>query len=827
MGLLAESATSVQRLVPLDTIKYDNGIPGVQVGGSFYADQGSAPLQLLVLDRSDLSKVLNLGLGVNPPPDYFGPLAELLQQLPSTDLVIITHPGSTGSFPSDSLPSLNNALGKIGGTLPALWTFPAGGCWSGAANACSNPPNSDKWVNWQRGAFNGGSFTVIGVPRLKVGQAWRETAYQANSRDGRIAGYLTPGTATTGGTDYYTVINGGPAQDVPVDTCAGTSCAVRIGNQSYLPPGPNGLHVVELDRTTLAALANRTVTTAADLLSVITHSGIRFGSVGHFLSPPSMDDQRLIIIQSVGNGQVSGKATTPLVQYLDELGGTPDLLLGTLSGQRYALVGAATNLPWRNPSALESSAQVPVIPGSRRMQAGQISGALEVDRDGLYTPLAGDPVSATNTDLYRIIYQPAQPWPYAADTQELRYIANNIGLCQPQNQTCNNADVRSAYTDKNLASRWDTTYYRRLDMLGCPDPSACGPDFEAVRVELLKEFEWIPSVYDLGDNLDAPYVKAGSAPYFNVRKVVEVVQDEVKKSGPVPDSTPVTMQWLSIMSNVMNLASAVSAGLGGSAVYGLIASAGTLATSIMEQPGSDGGPADAVTTTAGKLADEMAQQQAAYGQWIDQMEGILLSDYGKLSAVGTAVGTDQWEWEAGVTTSKAVTALQADATASAYSALLPKVWPVYNLKPDGTNQQYSNNVTTLRCNPGSSSAPNYPFASALAQNQFRPPHGALTTINGDGGWVGQAWVFAKLNLNTWQNSYPNARTAQLPAESLTDKIYGPQSTGQYGAYQYEPVWWRDTYNPPGYTICTGATFENKPGYYSTAWSAPNIAPPLP
>jgi hypothetical protein len=103
----------------------------------------------------------------------------------------------------------------------------------------------------------------------------------------------------------------------------------------------------------------------------------------------------------------------------------------------------------------------------------------------------------------------------------------------------------------------------------------------------------------------------------------------------------------------------------------------------------------------------------------------------------------------------------------------------------------------------------------------------LTTINGDGGWVGQAWVFAKLNLGTWQNSYPNARTAQLPAESLTDKIYGPQSTMQYGAYQYEPVWWRDTYNPPGYTICTAATFENKPGYYSTAWPAPNIAPPLP
>ena len=242
----------------------------------------------------------------------------------------------------------------------------------------------------------------------------------------------------------------------------------------------------------------------------------------------------------------------------------------------------------------------------------------------------------------------------------------------------------------------------------------------------------------------------------------------------------------------------------------------------MEQPDSKGGPADTVTATAEKLAEEMAKQQKAYTQWVDQMEGILLSDYGKLSAVGKAMVTPQWEWIAGVTTSKAITALDADATASAYSALLPKEWPVYNLKPDGTTQQFSNNVTTLKCNPGNT-VNNYPFASAKPENQFVPPQGALTSINGDGGWVGQAWVFAKLNLAIWQNPYPNPRTAQLPPTSLTDKIYGPQSTGEDGAYQYEPVWWRDTYNPPGHTICTAALTPA----YSTAYPPPNIAPPPP
>ena len=160
-----------------------------------------------------------------PPSDYSGPRGELLQQLPSTALVIITHLGNTGKFSPESLSSLNNALGN--GALAAKWTFPAGGCWSGAANACSNPPNSYNRVSWPRGALNGGLFTVIGVPASRWGRrGGRRPTRQAP------AGVLPAthaGTATTGGTDYYTVINGGPDAYAPVDTCAGTSCAVRIG----------------------------------------------------------------------------------------------------------------------------------------------------------------------------------------------------------------------------------------------------------------------------------------------------------------------------------------------------------------------------------------------------------------------------------------------------------------------------------------------------------------------------------------------------------------------------------------------------------------------
>jgi hypothetical protein len=458
------SVTYPDPLVPLDTIKYNGIYPGVQVGNSFYqfpydTSQGPPTLQVVVLNRSDLGLLANLSIPQPSSPGYYNSLAQYLQQLPNTDLVIITHPHGLAQPPQTSLASLDSALRKIGGTLPAKWTLSTGSCWSGGTDNCRAGTG---WASWQQGAFDTGSFSVIGVPGLAVGQAWRETAAQTGTQDGGIAGYLTKGTPTeTGGTSYYTVVNGGPGQYEPVDTCSGSRCAVRIGvsvrgttsagstvitsvtpiagyaigatiagpgipsgttidtaaygggiatlylskaatasaagvgltvYQDYDPPQANGLHVVALDRTTLAPILNQTVTNTTDLLSAFRTTG-PYAKVGHFLPSPGMDDQRLIIMQSVGNGIVSGKATTALLQYLDELGGTPDLLLETMAGHsRYALVGAATNLRWRNASALESSTATPAIPNnSRHFQTGTISGAVKRDRDGLYAPLGRRP----------------------------------------------------------------------------------------------------------------------------------------------------------------------------------------------------------------------------------------------------------------------------------------------------------------------------------------------------------------------------------------------------------------------------------------------------
>lgn len=208
------------------------------------------------------------------------------------------------------------------------------------------------------------------------------------------------------------------------------------------------------------------------------------------------------------------------------------------------------------------------------------------------------------------------------------------------------------------------------------------------------------------------------------------------------------------------------------------------------------------------------------------MQTSLLTDYGKLSAVGTAIGSDpSWDWEP-ETTTQAIAALQATTTASAYSALVPVPWEGgYNLTPDFDTQHSSDNVGTLICYPPEN---NHPFAGEPPQNQFH----ALTSIAGDGSTVDQAWVLAHLNLSQWVAGSGANRTAQMPPATLTDYIYGPYATGHtqsnieyYGAYQYAPQWWRDTYNPPSHTVC-GSTSGNK-AFLSLAFGPPNITAPPP
>jgi hypothetical protein len=193
-----------------------------------------------------------------------------------------------------------------------------------------------------------------------------------------------------------------------------------------------------------------------------------------------VNDQRLVIIQSVGDGKLSGTLSSTTLAAMDQLGGTVDYLWDAVNpstqGCRYALVGAATDLPWHATTSAESSTAMvqPGDPCSNPNQAkpdqptGHVYGVVQRDRDGLYTPAGASAVGPTNVALYQILNQPATDWPYANETENLRYIADNIELCtEPAPAYCEWSDVRSAYVNTGFKSSWQD-FREDLEGLTCP-----------------------------------------------------------------------------------------------------------------------------------------------------------------------------------------------------------------------------------------------------------------------------------------------------------------------------------------------------------------------
>ncbi len=774
---LTVSATYPSPLVPLNSI--DAGNPSaLTIASTPYAVDGA--LKVNVLDRATLEWIS--GQGFDATSAGIASMGSYLKALPDTDLVFVSHPSASPAVNFSDLAALNNALGYIGGSYPSLWWLNLPGCWAGATNNCYQ--NSTGWYR-PSGQSAIGSFSVAGVPGMSVGQAWRATAVQSRSTEGRITGYLSHGVpAQTGGVQSY-VIDAGADQYVQVDTCASggpTQCVIRVGSQTFAPtPGANGFNVVTLDRTTLTPIAHVTATSAGQLLSTL--APVLTLGVGRQLPPPQfIDDQRIVIVQSVGTGILPPSTSDPYPA-LDQFGATPELFKAASStGSPYGMVGVANHLPWHG-TATESSPLVST------QQTGRLRTILSRDRDWRLTPSAGDPYGQTNLDLYTTIYQNPTPWPYEGDPA-IGYIATALGLLP---------DVRSQYTNTNVVFSTKAT---SLSNLTCTDTAACGPNFDLVKAQLLKEFDWVETVRALISNLEYPFVLVGETQPVNVK----TVYDDVAATIHPPGSQNTRFSFLGMFLDITNLAAAVAsqAGFDDAGVpLGLIAAGGQFAADSISQP--DGESTDTLAGTVDQLDEQFAYQEQATVEALDQLGAILVSEAGKLQTVGTKVGTDPaWAWTQGSSLSEAITALNATSRAQSYSALLPPTWAMWNLKPDNVTQTTSDDVKTYKC-IGSFTPPGFdplvaPWADTPEANQLH----AVTSVTSQQAVVSQVWTFSNIDVGNgpYQFSYQPAYAVTVPAQSLTDNLTSTNTNT--GAFQYLPQWIRTTYNPPGHVVCSTA-----------------------
>ena len=546
---------------------------------------------------------------------------------------------------------------------------------------------------------------------------------------------------------------------------------------------------------------NVTVTTYDDLMKAIDVSKsapnpAAAERVAHYVADagatnPTLQqsDQSLVIVQSVGSGALTGTPSTDLYQYLTQLGGNPESLLGSLQGGHpYALVGVANNLPWYGTSGLESSI-VMATSNAPGQPTGQINGMLQPDRTGLYTPVTGSPAGPINSDLFAIVFQAAQDWPYIGDPA-LPYIATNI-------QMGGYPDVRSGYTNLNIDFDAKSLL---LTNLHCVNQPFRGQDFNLVKSQLLKEFAWVSTVRLFVDNLLSPYEQNGTGAIF----AVDAIYDDVRNSLPPPPAVKTGLNWLDLITDAAGILSDLNVPDAGYADAALsTATMGiTIGDSFLQSPG--GGTADKVTADApDQLSAALADQQTAAVEAIDRLEPILLSDYGKLGCRyegrwrGSELGLD----------------LRQHARHD-HRAEREHPRPVLHLADPGDL-------------PGHHPPARLRHAIDVRDHERRDPVRVLQLEPPVRQGVVSEPISRRLPLIRRNDAVQRVAFAndvssgpQMPTTSLTDDIYGPDAESADGAFQYAPDWWRTTYNPPGGVQC-------HPPNQSASWEAPSPPPPMP
>jgi len=778
-------------LIPINTLDIDALGPGIVVGGQRYPapGNGAAGLHVLALDRSTLAWLWEQTVPVDAAS--LNSLASNYAFPPANSLVIMSLPASAGAVPEEAM---NALLAKIGGVMPRTWVLANGSCWASNQPGCQNFANGTATVtSWNPQPTTQGSFSVIGMPGLAPGKAWYDSAAQRGTANGALVGYLTPATDVSYPTSkVYSFVF--PAdQYVLVDSCVSGSpnaCVIAVGDKTYAPdPGVVGFHVLLLDRITLAPLRHATVTSMGALSAALSLPPPRDTSGKWILNAGSFfTDRTVAVIQTVGTGQIPNSTPDTVSLRIDQLGGTPETFGEVLNkALPYALIGAATKLPWHG-TGIESS---PAIDPSlcTPSPCARARGVLARDRMARYTPSSGDPTGRGNLALFPIVYQDKTPWPYEGNCA-IAYLARELSLTDYP-------DIRSAYENGVNVGQLrpkDVTYPNPVPSGCTPFPSAT--EYAAIQDRLTKEFTWVDSVRKYIGNLKEPYTTTQVA----LETIVDDVSEELAQSVQPPPKAKTALPWLSVFNAVMPLASRVSPEIG--AAMGMVSAVGKLAQATVlapqESPFGSGSAVENVYAEAGELSKKLYNQYLAQLESLGRLQAIVLTDAGKLETVGTnAIGSKAWSWSSTASTT-AARLLNQTTRSAVYAALLPVTWDLYGLKPDLVTQFKADDVASFGCGwiddrgDDYNKIISYPFRGAVASNQFRSRLQVLPSTETS---TAEVWTFALVYPDFAENTIC---CNQLPKTSVTSSLF---ATGEDGAAAYEPAWYRETYNPPSWVGC--------------------------
>ena len=495
------------------------------------------------------------------------------------------------------------------------------------------------------------------------------------STNGNITGYLQYSTKQ----NLYSFSSG---QEPTFNTAAVAQAPTSIANvinyngQDYggtIYSGTGGFQFLYIDSVSGEVYRNVTYRTNFPNFSLELQNVFAIDLELDMDRPTPSGRPPVIMVQSVGRPAAASAAWAPIGDTIAKLGGNRFAFM-QLNGQSdYSLVGGVN----AGPAAVDSG----VVLG----QPGGLAGALARTHNLSYQPLFGGPAGGVNTELIQITDQASTPFPPFSATQSeaMGYIGKELRLCA----SASGCSVRRAYFAQ-YSDDWGLLYSQLRD-LAFPT-TAQGftlTDFTAVKTQLLIEFADVGRVKAYFTALQAPFLTASQGDKFNLKVIGETVY---KAIAPPPDDTT-TPFILGLIGKIAALggalgppASAVAAGV--AAAFGLGA--------YLTQPNGTPVLADKIRVKANDLSTVYANRMADTAHNLTRDALIVVSDWGKLTAVYDHRAEPIWQ-----TTSdpeEAVTAMALAAKQWMAGQLIPLAYPwLIQATPGPPNPQNVNSITCV------------------------------------------------------------------------------------------------------------------------------------
>lgn len=410
---------------------------------------------------------------------------------------------------------------------------------------------------------------------------------------------------------------------------------------------------------------------------------------------------------------------------------------------------------------------------------GTLRGRATMGEDGNFMPASTDVSGSLDTSLYDIVLRPSTPWPYtaggsfpqqtgcaapgndvAAYAAALSYIA--IGVKEPTYAS----NLRTGYFKRNLREDWSD---QRQDLAGLGFEMGHGfseAEFCNLKAQILSELEWLDKVKGLFDGYQQAVLRTGDKEAFDLEQIGSNI------TAAVSADDDANVAW-SVGSFFGNLGSAAILYVNPEATALLAAWEALVVYELTQDLVSESGIplGDQVNTEVTKLADQAADRVFDTANGLDRLRQVIVSDYGRLSALGPVADNAGWT----IDTEDTAIRLTNASGGFFYSELLPIPYGVHalmdglasNKLPFTDLPKYCENVVGSLQWDG------------IADSGWLAWMGDFDR-DGSQGWFPTTFVLGKHSLSSFSNNFP--------PKSVTDDAFIPISQGGLGMQLSRYMW---------------------------------------